>query len=132
MKIQYYLCVIIVLWGCSSNEELVIHDDPQMYQGVWRDTIYTDYGEYVEDLIIIDNSIEYSMAYANTHLVLDTLSGTLLLGNDNTIVWNCISPITNTTRQTCWKVLDLTPYHMHLFSDIHGERNYRKVYRIAY
>lgn len=130
MKKLLYYCIgiVTILTGCSLNEDVKLHDNIREYQGVWRDTILSANAVYVEELIINDNSIRYSLSDASTHVVLDTLSGTLVVGNENKIGWNCVSPIDNRTRQTTWSVLSLSPYKMTLYSNTFGEHNYKKMH----
>mgnify|MGYP003288104955 CR=1 FL=1 len=126
-KTTYNILICILFIGCSKNEEVSFYNISD-YQGVWRDTIFNGADVYVEDLIIKENSMKYTLFDVNTHVVLDTLIGTILLGSENKMGWNCISPITNDIRQLYWNVLSLSPYRMNLYSDIQGEHNYRKVY----
>ena len=121
-------CFMAMLEGCHPNDELYTYNDMKAYSGVWRDTILSANDVYVEELTIKDNSIRYSLFNADTHVILDTLSGTIVIGNENKIGWNCISPIINKTRQLDWDVLDLSPYQMTLYSNTYGERNYKKVH----
>lgn len=126
-KIFFNILMCLLLMGCSKNEEVSFYSIED-YQGVWRDTIFNGGDVYVEDLIIKENSMKYTLFDVNTHVVLDTLIGTVLLGSENKMGWNCISPITNDIRQLYWNVLSLSPYRMRLYSDMQGEHNYRKVY----
>lgn len=128
MKYIVFIICILLVSGCSIDEELKLHNNIEEYQGIWRDTIHAANDVYIEDLIINDNSVKYTLTDAATHIILDTLSGILIIGNENKIGWNCISPINNENRQTNWEVLDLSTYHMRLYSKILGEHNYRRVY----
>ena len=123
----YIICTIVVV-GCSSNDEVSLRHDIKEYQGVWRDTIFSANDVYIEDLIIDNNSLQYTLTDASTHVVHDTLSGTIIVGNENRIGWNCLSHITNEIRQSSWSVLYLSTYQMRLYSSIMGERSYRRVY----
>lgn len=126
-KLLYNILMCLLLMGCSKNEEAPFYDICH-YQGVWRDTIFNGNDVYIEEMIINDNSIEYTLSDADTHIVLDTLSGNILLGSENMMGWNCISSITNDNRQLYWNVLSLSPYQMRLYSKLQGEHNYRRVY----
>ena len=128
-KIFYNILTCLLLIGCSQNDEETSCYNIKDYQGVWRDTIFNGKDVYVEDLIINDNSVKYTLSDVNTHVVLDTLSGIILLGSENKIGWNCVSPITNDNRQIYWNVLSLSAYQMKLYSNLQGEHNYRRVYR---
>ena len=121
----------MLLEGCSTDESMIFHDDVKQFQGIWRDTVFVDRNVYIKDLIIRDNSINYSLADIYTHVIFDTLSGTILLGNENTIVWDCISPIDNKHRKTFWNVISLSPYEMILHSELYGEHCYKRVYHTS-
>ena len=126
-----YFCILVSLLSliaCNQNDEIVLHNDIMEYKGCWRDTIYSGDDVIIEDIIIIDNSIKYTMSDVNTHVILDTLNGTIMLGNENKMEWNCYAPITNTTRQVRWNVLDLSKYQMKLYSNLLGDRVFRKTY----
>lgn len=128
-KFFFNIVTCFLLIGCSQNEEETYCYNIKDYQGVWCDTIFNGKDVYVEDLIINENSIKYTLSNVNTHVVLDTLSGFLLIGNENKIGWNCVSPITNDSRQLYWNVMSLSAYQMKLYSNLQGEHNYRRVYR---
>lgn len=122
------MCVLITLIGCTQNDESTFYDSINGYQGVWRDTLYNNNEMYLEDLIVHENAIEYVLSDAQTHVVYDQLNGTLVVGNENKIGWNCISPLTNRSYRMTWSVRDLTTYQMKLFSQIMGEHTYKRVY----
>ena len=128
MKQLLYIIFVILVVGCSSNDDVYSYHEIKEYQGNWRDTILFSNKIYVEDLTIKDNSIKYSLSDVSTHVVLDTLIGTLVVGKENKIGWVCFSPIDNKTRQTVWNVIELSPYQMTLYSNIYGERNYKKAH----
>jgi|GEM_PF-4178026 len=130
MKKLLYYCIVIVtiLTGCSLNEDVKLHNDIKEYQGVWRDTISSANAVYIEDLIINDNSIKYTLTDTTTHVILDTLSGTFIIGNENKIGWICYSPISNEIKQYSWNVLNLSTYQMRLYSIIMGQRDYKRAY----
>ena len=128
MKQLLYIIFVILVVGCSSNDDVYSYHEIKEYQGNWRDTILFSNKIYVEDLTIKDNSIKYSLSDVSTHVVLDTLIGTLVVGKENKIEWVCFSPIDNKTRQTVWNVIELSPYQMTLYSNTYGERNYKKVH----
>ena len=119
-----FLCIV----GCSQDSEQLFYNDIYEYEGVWRDTIYSNNDILIEDIVIKDNSIKYILSDSHTHVVLDILNGELTLGNENKMGWICYAPITNTTRQLYWNVLGLTKYQMRLYSSLLGERVYQKVY----
>ena len=127
-----YFCIIAMLLSliaCNINDEIILHNNIMEYKGCWRDTIYSGRDARVEDIILKeDNSIKYTLSDVNTHVILDTLNGTILLGNDNKMGWICYAPITNTTRQVYWDVLNLNEYQMTLYSNLFGERVLRKTY----
>lgn len=128
-KFFHILLIYLLVIGCSQNDKSAFYHNIQDFQGVWRNNIFDGKDDYVEELIIKDNSIKYTLTNANTHVILDTLSGFLLLGSENQIGWNCISPITKDNRQLNWNVLSLSTYQMRLYSNLKGEHNYRRVYR---
>ena len=128
MKYLFYIICLILVAGCSSDNDMSFHNDMKEYQGIWRDSIRTNNDIYIEEIMIKDNSLNYILSNTLTHVVLDTFSGTIVIGSDNKIGWNGISPINNKTRQTYWDVLELSPYQMRLYSHIYGVRNYLKVY----
>jgi hypothetical protein len=98
------------------------------YQGVWRDTLFSDQYIYIEDLLISGDTICYAITDANTHVTLDKINGFLILGNENKIAWSGISPLTNTMRKEWWEVLNLSKYEMRLYSNLHGEHIFKRVY----
>lgn len=128
-RIFYIIVMCLLLIGCSQSYEETSCYNIKDYQGFWRDTIFNGKGVFVEDLIINDNSIKYTLSDVNTHVVLDTLNGNFLIGSENKIGWNCFSPITNNSRQLYWTVLGLSTYQMRLYSNLQGEHNFRRVYR---
>lgn len=128
MKYLFYIICTLFIVGCSSNDDVYLHHEIKEYQGNWRDTIYSANNIYVEDLTIKDYSIQYLLFNAVTYVVLDTLSGTIVVGNENKIGWNCFCPINNAIRQNYWDVLDLSPYQMTLYSNTNGVRNYKRAH----
>ncbi len=123
------ICFLIMsMLGCYQNDDISAYNDISLYNGIWRDTLYSDSNVYIEDLTIKENSINYSLFNSATHVVFDTLIGIIVIGNENKIGWNCISPINNKTRQNYWDILDLSLYQMTLYSNTYGVRNYKKVH----
>lgn len=123
------ICTITLLaLGCSQSDEFMFSNDIGKYYGIWRDTLYTDDNVYVAELIIKDDTMNYIISDANTLIICDKLDGILTMGNENKMLWNGISPFTNTLRNIYWSIFSLSPYQMRLYSDIYGEYNFRKVY----
>lgn len=130
MRFAFFIiltCTLLVN-GCSQNEDIILHSDLKEFQGAWRDTLYSGRNVYIEDLFISGDTISYALTDANTLVTFDKINGFLILGNENKIAWSGISPLTNAMRQERWNVLDLSKYNMWLYSDLHGERIFKRVY----
>ena len=78
---------------------------------------------------MIDNAIDYTLSNASSRIVYDRLTGTIVLGNENKIEWNGISPIKNMTRKTFWEVQDVSTYQIKLYSNLLGQHVFHRVYR---
>ena len=114
--------------SCDKTEKLKLYNDRD-FQGIWRNTIDTEDGSFVEDLIITtDNTLNYTLTNSKNLIIYDKQKGELKIGNENKILWNCIAPITNMSIQTNWDVLKLSTYQLMLYSNLLGEHDYRRVY----
>ena len=113
--------------GCSQTSDIKFHNDIKAYEGTWHNAIFVKDDLYLEDLIIKNNSIEYLLSNSMSHIVYDMLSGSMILGNENKIAWNCISDINNMRYQISWHVLSLSQHQMTLYSNLEGEHTYEKV-----
>jgi hypothetical protein len=129
MKNFITVLLILVMTACSQVDDLVIHNDISEFQGWWRDSIFANGELYIEDLVVIDNSIDYTLSNDNSRIVYDRLTGTIVLGNENKLEWNGISPIKNMIRKTYWEVQDVSTYQMKLYSNLLGQHVFHRVYR---
>ena len=118
----------MIIGGCSQSDRQELFDEVNVYQGVWRDTLHHDGMMYIEDLVLSKNTFERTLSNMTTRIVYSKESGILTLGNENKMRLSGISALTNMSHQSYWNVIQLSHYRMRLYSDILGERNYRRTY----
>lgn len=133
MNISKYFLFFVILGGISfvacDDDEMQdsLVSDIREFQGIWRDTIVYDGKECVEEVVIRNYALEYTLADLHTCIVYDQRSGLAILGENGKMGWYCSSLLTGEASQTIWTVKELTPDNIVLTSNLLGERQLKKV-----
>lgn len=117
--------------ACHDDDDEVTQEVPVAnildYQGIWRDTIVSDGRECIEELVVSNYAMTYTLADLHSCIVYDQRSGLAVLGENGKMGWYCSSLLTGEASQTVWTVKNLTPDTMVITSTVLGERQLKKV-----
>lgn len=134
MNISKYYLLFVFLGGfsfvaCCDDDEVLESPvaDIRDFQGIWRDTIVSDGRECIEELVVSNYAMTYTLSDLHSCIVYDQRSGLAILGENGKMGWYCSSLLTGESTQTVWTVKELTPDNLVLISNLLGERQFWKM-----
>ena len=119
---------LFILLSCQDNlVQTVQYNDINLYQGSWLRFDFSNSEESIVERIEINNaSISYCLYDNDTDFIIDKQDGMVILGSNNKMEWVTVSGLDNRQYRNYWTVKNIQDSTLGLFTNILGNRIYKK------